>query len=467
MNIALVVPPRQQLAQDHFHRTPQTGIAYIAGGLRKHGHDVTIFNSKYKNIFEDELGERLCSVNYDLVGFSAMTFEIKSVGRLARRIKTANENCMIVIGGCHLNALPRETMDEFPDFDMGVIGEHEDHIGEVFDLLHHRDYDGLGRFDGIIFRQNNELRCGNLGRRFIRNLDSIEWPAYDLFDDRRLTPAYISVRGCPFGCCFCQQNSGRALRFRDPSKVCDEIEYFSTWFNQKEFWFRDETFTASKKHAAALCNELIRRGLNRKLKWTCETHSRVSDYELLCLMREAGCFYVNIGIESGSDEILKATGKSTTVEVIREACNNIRKANLKLGALNILGHPYETKRTMLKTIALTASLNPDSVTFSMMTPFPGTMVYEYAKQGKGGLKLLTRDWEKYDNYAGYAMEWENFSVRTLKMFQAFGIVFCYLRNLRLKEFAQYLNVHRKGVLAYLLSYFGQPDVLDSDQGPTT
>lgn len=456
MRIALVIPPKQKLAQDQFHRTPQAGIAYIAGGLKKEKCDVTIYNSKYKNTFEDELGHILCNESYDIIGFSAMTFEIKSVGRLAERIKAVNKKCMIVIGGCHLNALPKETMTEFVNFDMGVIGEHEDQICELFDLLHHREYDRLERSDGIIFRRNKELGYRNLGRRFIKDLDFIERPAYDLFQDRSLTPAYISVRGCPYGCSFCQQNSGRVLRFRNPSKVCDEIEHFTSFFNQEIFTFRDETFTANRKHTIALCNELIRRRLNSKLKWSCETHSRVADYDLFCLMKAAGCFYVDIGIESGADEILKATGKSTTVEIIREACNNVKKAGLKLGALNILGHPYETKRTMFKTIALSASLNPDSVTFSMMTPFPGTKVYEYAKQNKGGLKLLTEDWDKYDNISGYAMGWENFTVKTLKVFQGFGIIFYYLYNMRLKEFAQFLNRHKKGIVVYFKSYFKKP-----------
>ncbi|MBN2121166.1 MAG: radical SAM protein [Candidatus Omnitrophica bacterium] len=454
MKVALVVPPKQKLAQDQFHRTPQMGIGYIAGGLKREGVEFTVYNSKHAGIYEDELTRLLINGDYDLVGFSSMTFEIKSVGRIAKNIKKAKKNCRIVVGGCHTNALPKESMEEFPDFDLICIGEHEDQIASIFKLLYTRDYGELEKFDHIIFRKNGGLFYRNLTRRFIKDVDSVFWPAYELFASKDLTPAYFSARGCPYFCSFCQQNSGRVIRRRSPQAVCDEIEHFSDYFKQDTFTFRDESFTVDKKHTASICNELIKRGLNKKLKWTCETHSRAADYDLFRLMKEAGCYYVDIGGESGSNEILKATGKSTTVEAIIDACRKVRKAKLKLGGLFILGHPNETKRTMLKTIALGTKLNPDSITFSMMTPFPGTKVYEYALRNEAGLKLLTKDWERYDNITGSAMAWDAFSLKTIKIFQLVGLVLYHIYNLRLVQFTKYLHRHKKGIISYFLAFFG-------------
>ena len=453
MKVALVLPPKQRLAQDQFHGTPQLGISYVAGGLKRDGVNVTVYNSKYENIYEDELTTILISQPYDIIGFSAMTFEIKSVGRIAKSIKSVKKDCLIAVGGCHVNAIPKETMEEFPHFDIACIGEHEDQISKIFELLHYRDYDELEKFDNIIFRKNSELFYKNLNRRFIKDIDSLARPAYELFGSKSLNPAYFSARGCPFFCFFCQQNSGRVLRKRNPIDVGEEIEYFSNYFNQKVFTFRDESFAVDKEHTTAMCNELIRRGLHKRLKWTCETHSRAADYDLFCLMREAGCYYVDIGIESGSNKILKATGKNTTVEIIKDACNMVRRAKLKLGGLFILGHPYETKKTMRKTISLGVRLNPNSLTFSMMTPFPGTKIYDYASKHEAGLRLLTKDWEKYDNITGSAMAWDNFSVKTLKVFQALGLILYYLFNLRITQFVKYSYKHRKGIIGYFLSLF--------------
>ena len=453
MKVALALPPKQKFAQDQFHRKPQCGLGYLAGGLKKDKVDFTIYNSKYENIYETELTKLLINAGYDIVGFSAMTVEIKSVGRIAEKIKSINKDCLIVVGGCHSNAIPRETMEEFPQFDIICIGEHEDQFSKILDCLYHRDYNTLEEFDNIIFRRNGELQYKNLNRRFIKDINDLAWPAYELFNNKTIDPAYFTSRGCPFGCSFCQQNSGRIIRKRNPVDVCDEIEYFSSYFNQKVFTFRDESFTADKEHTIAVCNELIKRGLNKKLQWTCETHSRSANYDLFCLMREAGCYYVDIGVESGSDEILKATGKSTTVEIIKNAVKMVKKAKLKVGGLFILGHPFETKKTMFKTISLGVRLNPDSITFSMMTPFPGTKVYDYASKHEAGLRLLTKDWGKYDNISGYAMAWDNFSVTTLKIMQPIGIIIYYLYNLRIRQFISYLNRHKKGILSYLMSIF--------------
>jgi radical SAM superfamily enzyme YgiQ (UPF0313 family) len=451
MKIALCLPPKQRLAQDQYHSKPQTGIAYIAGGLRKDGIDLTIYNSKFENIFEDKLTTLLINGSYDIIGFSAMTIEIKSIGRIADRIKAVQKDCIIAVGGCHVNAIPKETMEEFPSFDFACIGEHEDQIDRIFSALYARDYDGLEKFDHIIFRRNGELHHRHLKRRFIHDLDSLAWPAYDLFGSKNLNPSYFTARGCPFYCYFCQQNSGRVIRKRDPIAVVDKIEYFTNYFNQKAFSFADESFTVNKKHTIAICNELIRRGLHRKVSWACETHSKVADYDLFCLMREAGCCLVSIGIESGSDEILAATGKGTTVQIIKDACEKVKRAKLKLGGLFILGHPFETKKSMLESISLGVRLNPDSITFSMMTPFPGTKVYEYASKNEAGLRLLTKNWEKYDNITGNAMSWDNFSVRTVKIYQALGLISYHLFNLRILKFLKYLNTHKKGIIAYFIN----------------
>ena len=212
------------------------------------------------------------------------------------------------------------------------------------------------------------------------------------------------------------------------------------------------SFTANKKQTIALCEEMINRGLHKKLKWSCETHSKVSDYDLFCLMKEAGCYNVALGMESGSNYILKETGKSTTIEIIKEASDMVRRAKLNLGGLFILGHPYETKRTMLQTISFGIRLNPDTITFSMMTPFPGTKVYDFASKNEAGLKLLTNDWEKYDSITGAAMNWNNFSIRTLKAFQFFGLVFYHLYNFRIRQFVKYLSRHKRGIVGYFLSF---------------
>ena len=128
-----------------------------------------------------------------------------------------------------------------------------------------------------------------------------------------------------------------------------------------------------------------------------------------------------------------------------------KKAKLEVGGYFILGHQYETKMTMLKTISFAARLKLDSISCSMLVPFPGTRVYEYARKNERGLRLLTNDWERYDNYSGDAMAWDNFSVTTLKVCQLLTLVAFNLYNLRFSKLIKYLLTNKKGILSYFIS----------------
>lgn len=442
LKVALAVPAKQKVSRDQYHEAPQLGLGYVAGGLLRGGIKPKIYNSKFDAIDEDTLTASLIDKAYDVVGFSAMTCEIDSVGRVAKRIKAADPKCRVMVGGPHTNAVPLETMRQFEAIDLVCIGEHEDHITELCHALVADDLDALAKFDHIVYRDGDELQYGTLSRRFIDDIDALPWPALHLFGNPEAYPVILSARGCPFGCKFCQRNSGRSLRMRDPIDVCDEIEHFTTMFDATRFAFRNESFSVNKKHTVATCKELIKRGLGDELTWSCETHASVVDEELLRLMWSAGCRYVEFGIESGEDGVLKDLSKGTNREMIFEAVATAKRVGLGVGGLFILGHPNETKRTMLETIRFAAKLNPDGIAFSRMTPFPGTEVYRYAKAHERGLRLLSEDWEKYDNLGGSPMAWDNFSTRTLMSLQLGGVLYYYVRNRRWPELGRFLFVQK-------------------------
>jgi anaerobic magnesium-protoporphyrin IX monomethyl ester cyclase len=453
MKTALVLPPKQKLAQDQYHAIPQKGIGYIASCLKKNGFQFDLYNSKFNNLFEKDLLNLLVKEKYDVIAFSAMTIEIKSINRIATKIKEINKNTIIIIGGCHLNSLPKSTMEEFTSFDLGCIGEHEDQIHNIIEASYSRDFNQLFNYDNIIFRYKNELYYKNLERRFIKDINIIPWPANELFGNKNIKPTYLSSRGCPFNCCFCQHNSGRIVRKRDITDICDEIEYYTNYFQQKTFGFADESFGADRSFTLELCKEMIKRNLQSKLKWTCETHVNTANLELFQLMKEAGCYHITFGVESGSDKILKKIEKGSSREKIFKAVELARSVDLGLGTLFILGHPEETKRTMIGTISLGVRLKPEFLTFSIMTPYPGTKIFEYAQQNQFGMHLLTKDWELYDNVTSNAMKWDNFSIFTIKGFQALGILLHHLYRLKFVDLFSYLYKHRKGIAAYVFSLF--------------
>jgi anaerobic magnesium-protoporphyrin IX monomethyl ester cyclase len=452
MKTALVLPPKQKLAQDQYHSIPQKGIGYVAGCLKKNKFQFDLYNSKFNNLYEKDLLDILLKENYNIIAFSAMTIEIKSVHRIASKIKEINKNTLVIIGGCHINALPQSTMEEFTSFDLGCIGEHEDQMHLIIEALYSKDFNQLSAFDNIIFRKKNELYYKNLERRFITDINTIPWPVNELFGKENIMPTYLTARGCPFNCCFCQHNSGRKVRKRDVADICDEIEFYTNYFHQKTFSFADETFITDKNFTKEICAELIKRNLQSKLKWMCETHVNTADLELFQIMKEAGCYHVTYGVESGSNRILKKIEKSSSREAIVKAVELARSAKLDVGTLFILGHPEETKQTMIETISLGVHLKPEFLTFSIMTPYPGTKIFEYAQNNQFGLHLLTLDWELYDNVTSNAMKWDNYSVVTIKIFQACGLVVHHLYRLKVGDLFHYVLKHRKGIIAYFLSF---------------
>src|SRR3989339_1526541 len=136
---------------------------------------------------------------------------------------------------------------------------------------------------------------------------------------------------------------------------------------------------------------MIKRGINKKIKWLGLTRINFVNRELMKLAKEAGCFKLEMGVESGDDEILKKIGKGFTVNEVIKAVNIIKDTGIELMTYYILGHPYENIKTLRKTLNLAVRLNTDGIAVGLMVPYPGTKIYEMASKGAGGYKLISND----------------------------------------------------------------------------
>jgi len=146
--------------------------------------------------------------------------------------------------------------------------------------------------------------------------------------------------------------------------------------------------------------------------------------------KKAGCCRLEMGVESGDNEILRAISKGITVEQVKRAVGIIKKAGIPLGTYYILGHPNETKQTLRKTVDLAAELNTDTIAVGLMVPYPGTMIYDMAVRGEGGYRLLAQDWSEYDKYCSKALEIEGLPHEELVKWQRRALIKLYLRNFR-------------------------------------
>lgn len=415
--VVLINPPATHVREKHYEyaENPRIGLAYLAAYLRGKGVDCDVIDAKYERLTVEDVLDRLRPGVADIIGMTAMTPEICDCAEMAARIRGEHSPVM-VIGGPHATALPEETLAEFKEFDIACVGEGEETLYDIVSSV--RGGGALGAIPGIVYRDGDGVT--NTGRReFMRDLDSLPGPAWDLFPASKIYPILAS-RGCPARCNFCMRVLGGKVRFRTPEHVVREMEETYERYDPSFFKFYDETFGVNKEYTGRLLDGIIASGLNRKIKWSVTTRVDVLDERLFRRMKDAGCEWVSFGIESGNENVLKSSAKNITKEKAKKAVAAAKKAGLKTWAYFILGHPDEDRDTLKETIDFASELDTLMVSFGLMVPYPGTRIWEMALAGEGGYRLLSRDWKLYNKQTDVVLELKDIDQMTLKKYQLRG-----------------------------------------------
>ena len=446
-----------------WYRHPLLGLSYICTNLEKNGYECRIFDAYFHTLSDIELINRVVEYQPDIIGISAMTHEIVNAARIASLLK-GKLNVTIVVGGCHVTALPKRTLREFPSFDYAVYGEGDHTILELIKYLEGGSVD-LKSINGLIYRDNLNNVCINEPRPFLtgEELDSLPFPSLrDYYGDDRKALAgkdsfyvIISSRGCPYNCVFCMQVLGRKVRHRSPQNVVDEFKYANSYYGAHTFNIADEIFLYDSAHTREILQMIVDQGLPKRIRWRGSTRVNLVNKEIVQLAKEAGCYRLELGVESGDDEILRTIGKGITVEEIRRAVRIIKDAGLELGTYYILGHPNETLESLKKTVNLAIELNTDNIAVGIMVPYPGTKVYDMALKGEAGYRLLSTDWSEYDKYCGKVLEIKNLPYEELIKWQKRTLVYFYLKNFRLLELFHFLWTRRRALIFYIKKFYGR------------
>lgn len=398
--IALVNPYYQRRTKSIAQITvgPPLGLAYIASVLESNGYDVAIIDANAEQLPVKEIVRRVFQFKADIAGLSAVTATVHACHQIASELKKLDNSIVTIIGGVHATALPEETLKDFVCFDFLIKGEGEYVFAELLNALNNAD--SLTQVKGIGYRSNSDLVI-NERRDNIQDLDALPFPArhllnkrlYRTFDSDRMT-SVIAIRGCPAKCVYCAVNqvSGTRCRKRSPENVTEEIAACFSEYNARFIAFLDDTFTFDKAWAHKLCDELVKSGINKRMKWSCLTRVDNVDYSLLLHMKKAGCIRVEFGIESGSQELLNKLKKGITIGQIKEAFSLAKKLKLSTMGFVMLNAPGETRETIAETEKLIMEVEPDFLQVSFATPYPGTELFEACE--KEGL-LMTKDWSQY------------------------------------------------------------------------
>ncbi len=363
-------------------------LSYAAGYLENNGHEIRLIDAIANNWDEDETLNDITQFNPELLivdsNFSSLNNDIN----YANKIKN-DTGALTVIVGPPASQFTEDILNKGIDFVARL--EFELTLKELVESLEsNKDFDSI---KGLSYKINGKI--GHNKEREPSNsefLDELPFVSAvykkhlnikDYFLSHSFYPMVqiFTGRGCPNYCTFCswpETLMGRKYRARSVKNVVNEFEYIKNELPEiKEIFIEDDSFTIDKNWLISFCEELKSRDIN--ISWSCQSRADL-DYNTMKLMKDAGCRLLDVGYESGNDEILKNIKKGTTVSQLKAFTVNAKKAGLKILADFVIGFPGETKETAEQTIKFIKEIKPDLLQVAVATPMPGTEFYSYCKE---------------------------------------------------------------------------------------
>lgn len=420
---------------------PPISLGYLASTVIEK-HQVTILDCLKENLKIPEVAS--ISKNFDVVGITLFTKDLSICKKYLKGIKDANPKIITILGGPHPSSVPDETLNLFKNIvDYIFVGEAEIGFPKLINYLEHGTPQ-LNEIEGLAYTRNNKIYknlpvCPDNIEDFSVAWDLIPPNTYPkaphgaFFKQYPIAPI-ITSRGCPFLCTFCGGHiiSGRKIRQRSVENVISEIKLLYEKFGVREIHIEDDNFTFRKEYVLKFCEEIKKNFPD--LTWTCPNGVRIDtlDEEMVSAMKSSGCYALSIGIESGSDRILKLMKKSLSVEKIKQKIEMLKKFDIDINAFFILGYPGETKDEIEKTIDFALSLPLKRASFANFQPLPGTDAYNELLK-KGELKI--DHWENF-NPSLQSTIWApaGFTVSQLSWYRRKALLKFYLRRRILADF---------------------------------
>jgi magnesium-protoporphyrin IX monomethyl ester (oxidative) cyclase len=402
----LVFPPSTALGGWEPMVTTPMGIAYLGSAVREAGYEVacldTVIEAPYREtaindtvsrfgLTYDQIMDKIAAWKPDLVGLSCIfSNQWPATRELAKRIKAADPDVIVVAGGGHPTFLSELCMEDAP-IDFIIRGEGEESFVDLLNRIRKgRALDGV---DGLVYRDGDSIRT-NPKVNLIEDLDSIAFPAHDLLDPKRyfkialpmgytmMSPRSVPVvtsRGCPCLCTFCSSTHlwGKRYRARSAANVLRELDWLVDKFGIEEIKVQDDNLTVNKKRAMEIFQGMIERPY--RLRWNTPNGIAVwtLDREMLTAMKDSGCYEITLAIESGNQKVLKdLIRKPLKLDKVREINRAARELGIFRVAYFIIGLPGETKEQIMDTIKFARELRLDLSAIFIFNALPGSELFE-------------------------------------------------------------------------------------------
>lgn len=389
-DICLINPPLDKKTTSKFPMSGiPLGIASLAAYLREKKKNVAVIDAVIERFDFNDTAKKAVDTGAKIIGISCLTENRYSAFETLKRIKKLDSKIITIIGGLHATFSDRLILENYPFIDIVVRGEGEITLDELVKKI--KSKKPFEKIEGISFRKKGKVIV-NPPRAFMKDIENLPFPAYDLFPMKRYTlppdvKEYVhqttlitTSRGCPMGCKFCETTHawGRNIRSTSAEKLFEMVKYVHEKFGIDYIRFADDLFTLKREKVMKFCYFLIKSKL--PVRFRIQARVDTVDQEELNLLKKAGCDLIEYGAESGSNKVLKEIGKNITTEKIKEAVKMTRKTGIDIKYFLIVGALKEKSGETWETFKLIKETQPDWIGVNALTIYPGTEVYNIAKK---------------------------------------------------------------------------------------
>jgi anaerobic magnesium-protoporphyrin IX monomethyl ester cyclase len=383
--------------------SPPLGILHLASYIREHGHDPYVLDIEAKKMSLEEVLKYITKLEPEVIGITSMTINFSHANSLAVYFKEKLKSVPIIIGGAHITATASETMLNYTSFDFGVVGEGEETLLEIINRL--AENKTPEDIKGLIWRNKNSEVIINEPRPYITDLDRLPFPAWDLLDgfperyphsileSKRLpTASVMTSRGCPYQCTFCDNKIfGTKVRHFSADYSIRMIKHLTDNYNIRDLMILDDNFLVSREKLFTICDTLVAEKID--LTWYCMGHAKTMTGDRLKKIKEAGCWFIELGIESGNDKMLKKIRKNTTKDEIARAVKLAKRCGLKTKGNFIFGFPGDTNETLNESAKFAREIQIDYFQQNFLTVWPGCEIYNQIKNDGDLYEYYDSSWD--------------------------------------------------------------------------
>ncbi|OGE36494.1 hypothetical protein A3A14_00980 [Candidatus Daviesbacteria bacterium RIFCSPLOWO2_01_FULL_43_38] len=440
VKILLVNPPFDYYSRHLLIKEPLS-LGYLAAYLRKFGYSVSILDGVagettpvgkkwHYGLRNSDISVKIKEFKPDIVGITcSFSLRFDATLNIAKLVKSIDKNIITVVGGTHPTIFPEETT-KYKEVDYVIIGEGEESFLQLVKKIESGKNSSRIIVDGCAYKKNGGI-CLNNKTSFIKNLDTLPFPARDLIPmefymnrgtilyglGKRRAACILTSRSCPGKCTFCSMylTQGSVFRSRSALSVYEEMEELVKKYHAEEIFILDDNFTFDKGRVITLCKLILRKKL--KFRWNTPNGVRADrlDAELLTMMKRAGCVNICIGIEAGNHEIRnEVIKKGLSEEKIYKTLKICSKVGLPVVGFFILGIPGETEETFKDTLKMVKNLPLSMIATSFYTPLPGTQLYNECIQNG---YINQNYWKKLNRLNIPIVETPEFNQQTLRRWE--------------------------------------------------